>query len=201
MAILRIYFSIVMKAAKEQKIPKIVSTEVHNDKLARWVMIGGAVITLIGLYFIPMALTNKPSWWQTYGQNTGVIGDTIGGIAGPILNFTGLLLVYYSLREQFKANQQQMQQYEYDSTTQLLERFIALLDKHKEVFIKLPQLEFAHRLGLKTSVDENIEAPLGFTALRLRQSELRQIVSIFNLIMSRLPTLTDNQKKRYGTNP
>lgn len=191
------YFRIYVSLGRRNKAGKNVPKEGDNDRLAQKAMLAGAAVTLIGLIFIPQVWpdSSRPSWWLTYGANAGVVGDTIGGIAGPILNFTGLLLVYYSLREQFKANQQQARQHEYDSTAQLLERFLALLDKHKEVFTKLPQLEFANRLKLKTTIDENLELPLGYTAMQLRQSELRQIVGLFHLITVRIPLLTAEQKQ------
>jgi hypothetical protein len=42
-------------------------------------------------------------------SETGQIGDTIGGITAPFINLLGALLVYYSFREQIKANKIQMQ--------------------------------------------------------------------------------------------
>jgi hypothetical protein len=39
------------------------------------------------------------------------LGSTIGGIAGPLLSFSGLLIVYFSLREQFHANQIQLRNF------------------------------------------------------------------------------------------
>lgn len=40
-------------------------------------------------------------------RQTGQIGDTIGGISGPIINLLGAILVYLSFREQKKANDDQ----------------------------------------------------------------------------------------------
>lgn len=39
------------------------------------------------------------------------LGGAIGGIAGPILSFIALLVVYFSLREQYNANQLQIQHF------------------------------------------------------------------------------------------
>ncbi|WP_255078301.1 hypothetical protein [Lacihabitans sp. CCS-44] len=40
-----------------------------------------------------------------FDANTGVIGDTIGGITAPFINFLGAILVYLALNEQIKANE------------------------------------------------------------------------------------------------
>jgi len=71
----------------------------------------GVAITIIvfGLLLsiaLPWAFTHT-SLRITSFMLTGQIGDTIGGIAGPILNFTGLLLLYLSFRDQQNANAEQ----------------------------------------------------------------------------------------------
>ncbi|MCU0354625.1 MAG: hypothetical protein MUD08_12950 [Cytophagales bacterium] len=64
------------------------------------ILIVGGLFSL----FAPVFFT-LPAWceWLVFTQ-TGQIGDTIGGIVGPILNFTGLLLVYISIQKQIEAN-------------------------------------------------------------------------------------------------
>jgi len=41
-------------------------------------------------------------------DNTGAIGDTIGGITAPFINMFAAFLVYLALKEQVKANQIQI---------------------------------------------------------------------------------------------
>lgn len=65
----------------------------------------GTVLSLI----LPWVLTHFSSGISFI--ETGPIGDTIGGITGPVLNFTGLLVVYLSLREQFLSNQIQIRNF------------------------------------------------------------------------------------------
>lgn len=48
-------------------------------------------------------VVNSPMAWQELFTKTGTVGDTIGSIAGPILNFAGMLVVYLSLHEQIVA--------------------------------------------------------------------------------------------------
>jgi len=111
----------------------------YRAQRAMW---AGATATVFGLLILPLALKDMP---LTYSENTGFVGDTIGGIAGPILNFTGLVVVYYSLREQFKANQQQARQIKgemkrarneryFDLTFRLVEKLEAATEKHATMF-------------------------------------------------------------------
>jgi hypothetical protein len=50
-------------------------------------------------------LLSRP--WQIFGidfSNTGQIGDTIGGLTAPFLNFFAAILIYKSFKEQVTAN-------------------------------------------------------------------------------------------------
>ncbi|MCJ8166198.1 hypothetical protein MKJ04_15225 [Pontibacter sp. E15-1] len=68
-----------------------------------------AIITLtIGCFLafaMPFILTRETLCNAFDFSATGQIGDTIGGIVGPILNFTGLILVYLSFKQQYVANE------------------------------------------------------------------------------------------------
>lgn len=77
----------------------------NTTRWAVWTIVLGALLSLV----LPWALTHFHSGISF--ADTGPIGDTIGGIAGPVLNFTGLLVVYFSLREQFLSNQIQIQHF------------------------------------------------------------------------------------------
>ena len=73
-----------------------------NNEFALITVIAGAILASI----LPWILTYRP-WSFLDFSSTGPIGDTIGGIAGPVLNFAGLLVVYFSLREQTQASNSQ----------------------------------------------------------------------------------------------
>lgn len=53
------------------------------------------------------------------------LGGAIGGIAGPILSFVALLVVYFSLREQFTANQLQIHHFRQEQQRSANESAIA----------------------------------------------------------------------------
>ena len=58
----------------------------------------------IFIMFLPLIFSIKGCESLVFDQNTGVIGDTIGGITAPFINFFGAILVYLALKEQIKAN-------------------------------------------------------------------------------------------------
>lgn len=72
-----------------------------------WLLVGGFFVAFLA----PALLTRKWGahlWpWFHFNSETGVIGDTFGGITGPILNFVGLILVYLSFQQQLDANKVQ----------------------------------------------------------------------------------------------
>jgi hypothetical protein len=62
------------------------------------------VLLFLGVFiaFLAPAILTQPAIFAFLNfSGTGQIGDTIGGTVGPILNFVGLVLLYYSFREQF----------------------------------------------------------------------------------------------------
>lgn len=56
-------------------------------------------------FAFPLLLT-RPAIWECFGiaAEPNAIGDTIGGITAPVVNLVGALLVFYSFKEQSKAN-------------------------------------------------------------------------------------------------
>jgi hypothetical protein len=77
----------------------------NSTHWAVWTIALGAVLACV----MPWALTHF--YTGITFPATSHISDNIGGIAGPILNFVGLLVVYFSLREQFNANQIQLRNF------------------------------------------------------------------------------------------
>lgn len=71
-----------------------------NKRIYLILLVGGLI-----LLFIPAILT-QPSFYSFWDfEKTGPIGDTIGGITAPFINFIGALLVYLSFQQQIKANE------------------------------------------------------------------------------------------------
>jgi hypothetical protein len=63
-------------------------------------VIGTLIIILFSLY-----LFTKPAIWNFWDlSDKGQIGDTIGGIASPIIALLGAVLVFLSFNEQIEAN-------------------------------------------------------------------------------------------------
>jgi len=62
-------------------------------------IIGGLII------IIAPAVLSLKSFFIGFNQNTGFIGDTIGGITSPITNIIGSILVFLALKAQINANE------------------------------------------------------------------------------------------------
>ncbi len=81
------------RKSKTEKIAK-------SLKNAKW-FIG------IGIFLCVMAplIATQRVFWESFDfSQTGQIGDTIGGITGPIVNIIGAILVFYALKAQIDAN-------------------------------------------------------------------------------------------------
>jgi Putative phage abortive infection protein len=73
----------------------------------RWWLIGGVVGIVLAFIFMPWMLTwTSPACLVSF-MNTGQVGDTIGGIMGPIVGAIGAILTFVAFREQYLANQRQ----------------------------------------------------------------------------------------------
>jgi hypothetical protein len=86
-------------------MPKPFARKHNSTHRAVWTIALGAVLACV----MPWVLTHF--YTGITFPATSHISDNIGGIAGPILNFVGLLVVYFSLREQFNANQIQLRNF------------------------------------------------------------------------------------------
>ena len=63
-------------------------------------------LAFIATLFAPYILTRTSCIKSLDFSTTGQIGDTIGGITGPIINLIGAILVYVAFKEQRVANEQ-----------------------------------------------------------------------------------------------
>jgi hypothetical protein len=70
-------------------------------RLAPWLAICALAVAVLIIVIGSLAFGNDET---DVFAHIGQIGDVTGGITGPILNFLGMLIVYYSLREQLRAN-------------------------------------------------------------------------------------------------
>lgn len=73
-----------------------------TDKKSTYLLIIGVGLLVISM---PIILT-RPSIANVFNfTQSGQIGDTIGGITAPFINFMGAVLVYLSFQQQIKANE------------------------------------------------------------------------------------------------
>ena len=69
-------------------------------------------------------------------SETGQIGDTIGGITAPFINLTAAILVYYSFKEQYKANQIQQKALQEEKEDRKQERSERNLSSSKRSYVE-----------------------------------------------------------------
>jgi hypothetical protein len=89
------------------------------------------IVTVIG--FLKLGLVSRLGL-----NNTGELGDTIGGIAGPLINLLGAILVYKSFIAQINANKIQLDNIESDRA------FNSLWELYKESKIDLDNFEYLY---------------------------------------------------------
>ena len=84
-----------------------------KDVKTSWLIIGGMAI----IFAVPWILTNDwlltcvTKWFPSYLM-TGQIGDTIGGTTAPFMSLFGSILLFWALKEQIKANELVVRQFE-----------------------------------------------------------------------------------------
>lgn len=101
----------------------------------------GCVLVLFASTF----LFTRPAIWSSFNFNeTGQIGDTIGGITAPIINVIGSILIYFSFKAQINANNLQFKIANRDILNQEYDRnFQVAIDLFKE--LKEDYKSFEHK--------------------------------------------------------
>lgn len=84
-------------------------------------------IGIIAAFLLPYFLTQF--YLGVNYQDTGPIGDTIGGIAGPILNIAGLIIVYFSFQQQLDANRKQWSAFKKEQKKSRREEQFSIIEK------------------------------------------------------------------------
>ena len=90
-----------------------------NPNFAIWsILISGLLI----LFLLPFLLTwEKISFWNY--TDTGQIGDTIGGIAGPVIALIGAFLTFLAFWVQVQSNKAQTLQFNRQDINNKIDRF------------------------------------------------------------------------------
>ena len=100
---------------------------IFYKKNLNWLLIIGVVCMIIS----PFVLTRNGI---IDFSNTGQIGDTIGGITAPVLNFIAIILLYLTFQEQIRISSEQTRQFTYLNKRDALFRIYGTLEKHIEGF-------------------------------------------------------------------
>lgn len=89
----------------------------------------------IAVFLLPLLFIQDWGWFSF--KDTGPIGDTIGGITAPFLNFFGAILIYLALKAQIDANNKIQLQFEeqkkLDYRTNFETTFFNLLNIHHDI--------------------------------------------------------------------
>lgn len=79
----------------------------YNRGRSPWFVIYFLLLFGLVLIFLPILFT-RLSWAPFDYQNTGEIGDLIGGSTAPFIGFTGILVTFFAFWVQYQANLQQI---------------------------------------------------------------------------------------------
>lgn len=105
--------------------------KILNEKNAPLIIVLFIVLAIVAPYILTR------NWGiVSFGKPTDV-GSTIGGISGPILNLLGLLLIYYSFRQQFQANKMLEEEKNENRKTRYFEILREYISQFKQSFDKI----------------------------------------------------------------
>lgn len=116
-----------------------------TKKTVIWILVLSVLSIPIIFVLIPY-LVLKPAWVITYDSNTASIGDSIGGIVGPIVGFVGIILTFLAFYIQYLANKVQMQSLTEQKDQSLKQERQILLQQFESIFFELLKL---HRENVK----------------------------------------------------
>ena len=122
-------------------------------------------------------------------SNTGGIGDTIGGIMNPFIAISGVLLTFLAFFIQFKANNQQREQFRVElnaqneqfKKTQFENQFYEMLKLHKDNVseLEIRLIKFIKGSGKNEKIEETIRGRNTFN-LFIKELELCYYVAKIN---------------------
>lgn len=77
---------------------------------------------VIFIFFLPWLITRQFSFLSSY-RETGQVGDTINGIAGPFIALLAAVLTFLAFRMQYASNKSQQVQFKKQAEDTFIERF------------------------------------------------------------------------------
>jgi hypothetical protein len=102
------------------------------------------IIVMSIIFVIPWAFTNETWFTGVSFENTGNIGDTIGGLTAPFLNGLSAIQVFFAFREQIKANK----------LFHGMEQKKINLKKYNDLLSKVPDVKTDLKIGVFCTVPE-----------------------------------------------
>lgn len=93
-----------------------------------WISLAISLALILSFFVIPYYVTMTEGYWR-YGSKTALIGDTLGGVVGPIVAFIGVILTFAAFYIQYQANKVQRDALYIE---QFESKFFELLRMHRE---------------------------------------------------------------------
>lgn len=165
----------------------------------------GFVLFLIGLVFI---LTRPSNSWTMDLSNNGQIGDTIGGIVGPVINLVSIIFLYISFKSQISANRIQAKQIRQEreinqknnNFNSLMEIFKGLKDDYNNLIIKSGPNEIYGKIAINAYITAFKKATSPEQIKTMKNQHIVKdflfIVKQYNIILFRIEnSLLNNEDK------
>lgn len=102
--------------------------------LITWILIILAFSFIMFSFFSPIIFTSRAIWGIDF-SNSGVIGDTIGGIMSPFVGIAGIIITFLAFYMQYKANKLQRELFD-EQIQKEKDQFKEELTEQREQFRK-----------------------------------------------------------------
>ncbi|MEW5797761.1 MAG: hypothetical protein AB1728_02035 [Bacteroidota bacterium] len=111
-------------------------------------VIGLALGTFLIMTFAVFVIPHESLWKDTNLSSYANVGDTIGGITAPIIGLLGVLLVYFSFKEQSRANDIQIKALNEETRRNInSQEFNVLLDLYKQIKSDYDSIYFSSKVA------------------------------------------------------
>lgn len=105
----------------------------YNLPLVFWLLIGLSALLVVFSFFAPRVFSQPSTSEVFFNENTGSVGDTIGGIMTPFIALAGVIITFLAFFIQYQANQIQVKNFREESNWNRFEnQFYEMLRLHKE---------------------------------------------------------------------
>ena len=115
------------------------------------------IVASLVFFLIPYLVTHK-SWYWGFGPESGVIGEAIGGIVGPVVGFIGIILTFLAFYIQYKANEVQIQSIADQKRASVIQERQISVQQFENIFFKLLKLhrENVSEMSYRNSEGRNV---------------------------------------------